>query len=684
MGFMNKTKISCLKLIFWLTIALTIASTISILYCYNHSILINTRSTVFSDTIFSNGLNLIFSIIAFLIALIIFLIQYVGAKFGSHELEKFPISCHYFIITPLILVLFMLFNFLAIYFKLIFPYTLISLVFSGSVILLVGVTVILSFYYLDISNIIAELNEQVIKFIEKSKPVGVMPLINRPIGYSEEFVGMLNEKTSPFIKTSIEAINKDQDRILRTSLDSLDAIMYNYLKSSKEFYSQNDAFLLEMNDQFNFIIAESLKSYNQKILEDVAKTIGNISVNIIKYRRGFGNRNDLATHWVATLNDLFRKSYPKDRTIVCHICLDKINEVILSTLDNKFYDSYELYKAYLDENSQILSKRKDYWAAILLQKALSMYKKQFLKFITISKTSKTGYDVFEVESYFNTLVEIINNSKTNHDSSNLSVIFASFYGIPSFAQEIASIGLMSIEDHNKRNITYYTKSFINFNKQILYTSPEKNDFRIYNYFSEVLFLITKRVDLTQEDKEMLVEVLSNDLLGFVQLVYTKSADSSKSKIPSYLEEATIDYFALLIYLYHDKPHLIRKVIKDFSDIYVSIKKRNINDNIGIDKKLYKEIKLYSCWINVFNELKGINTDIIDLLKADFSEPDYKNKVGFAPLLVEYGYPTTNLHDFWHLRPSDMWGYVFQEDVSRKLNGDGGSNYIKFHKLLKNQ
>lgn len=90
---MTIKKFALLKWAFWIIIFLTAISTISIIYC-NHKGLIMSNETdaTFSDTIFSNGLSLIFSIIGFLVALILFLVQYIGTKFDSHELEKSPTS----------------------------------------------------------------------------------------------------------------------------------------------------------------------------------------------------------------------------------------------------------------------------------------------------------------------------------------------------------------------------------------------------------------------------------------------------------------------------------------------------------------------------------------------------------------------------------------------------------------
>ncbi len=98
------SKFNLFKFAFWLIIILSIASFISVLFLHNQGhITANTNDISFSYSIFSNSLSLIFSIIGFLIAIIVFLVQYIGTKFDSHELEKSPISNMYFLILLLIL-----------------------------------------------------------------------------------------------------------------------------------------------------------------------------------------------------------------------------------------------------------------------------------------------------------------------------------------------------------------------------------------------------------------------------------------------------------------------------------------------------------------------------------------------------------------------------------------------------
>ena len=139
----------------------------------------------------------------------------------------------------------------------------------------------------------------------------------------------------------------------------------------------------------------------------------------------------------------------------------------------------------------------------------------------------------------------------------------------------------------------------------------------------------------------------------------------------------------MIYLNSSKPNLIKETIQKFSNIYLNIKNSEERDNDSLIERLYKELKLYSCWINIFDELNGINEDIIELLKEDFYEPEFPHMRSIPTLTEKYGYPRTNIHGLWYLHPSYMWEPIFQDEIDKKLNGDEGEHYITFHKMLKN-
>nr|WP_321496779.1 hypothetical protein [uncultured Methanolobus sp.] len=470
--------------------------------------------------------------------------------------------------------------------------------------------------------------------------------------------------------------------MLRISLESLDKIIYVYLKESSDALIADDKFLSEMNDQFNFIIEHALKSYNQKILEDIATIIGNISQNIIEYRMGIGDVNDFALNWVNTLYDLFIKSYSKDRTVVCKICLEKINQVVLLTLDKGYYRSYGTYEMYLNKISNQLSSKNGYWSALLLKQSLWMYQKQFLLFLSMLKTNKIIFDVHFINSYFKTISGFLNKSKQNHNHTNRQIISVSVYGVESFAQRIAKVGLTSVEESNKRNLKTYMDEYLLFNKDVLFTNPEKNNYESYRYFPEALFLITNYIDLMDDDREMLVLSLFDDLIRFTKLTYNQSVEKSIRHVPFNFEEYLIDYFALLIYFYHEKPDIIQKVIHDFVDVYRYIKEidSKLSEYFAID--LYKQLKLYSCWIAIFDELNDINKEIIELLRINLYEPDLSYRKSISTLFEMYGYPVKSLHGLWNLKPSFMWGNVFQEQISLKLNGIKGEHYVEFHEMLK--
>jgi hypothetical protein len=672
MGKINKlfhiSEYTLFKIVYFSIIIITFFSAIILFYIGRHSTVnINTYKGS-SDIIFSNSLYLIFSIIGVLIAMVVFLAQYINQKFNIEELDKSPISNIYYIITLFILFAYIIFNFVSIYLNLQFPYKLISLIFSISVILLIIMTIWITLYYFNYSNILKIETHNINKFI-KHKVSNRSHLTNK--NFNE-----LSEKIRIFIRISIKAIHKDQDGILKISLECLENIVNNYLIFSNDHKLREDIFLIELNNQFNFMLLEGLKCYNQKYLEYIGKTIGNISKNIEKKREGIGYNHNLMIYWLRTLNNLFIKSYSKDRTSVCQICLEKINEILLLTLDNGHLNNYNSYKRIIDEIAENhLAIIDEYWAANLLQRILTIYQKQFLKFTELTKLDKIYFSDIFIKEYFDKFAKIINKAKLFHKLyMSYDVIFSSLYGVESFSFRIAEIGLQNLKkDKTKIQIANYIKYFIYFNYNILINNPENNDNRIYFYFPETLFLITELIDFKEENKQYLVELLSNNLIYCIKR-------ESDDRI-FYLSEDIICYFALLIYLYKYRTDIIEDTINKLVILYEKEKKNN-NDKIII--LLYSKLKLFSYWINNFPELHKINKPLIELLGRDINQYDISDEK-ICSLLGEYGYPK-NIYSggHWYLHPSKIWGYKFQEEISNTLNGENDQSHIKFHELLKNK
>ena len=686
---MKDKQLLVLKISFWVIFFGTLLNIPLILFLNSKSLIppwLIQSDKIFSEIIYSNGLYLVFSIIGFLVAAIIFLMEFISSRYRTEELDSMPIFKKYFMTTLFLFFVIIIFNLWALYSEAVYPYTLISLIFSASVLLLISTTILFVLFNLKVSVILGMLSDQISKFITKKKDFKRIPALG-DISYSDEFINALKNKVSIFIKNSINAVRNNQDTIFKESLNNIRKIAKEYLKNSKHIQATEDTFLDELNDQFNFIIFESLNSSNQKILEDIAETIGAISLDIIEYRRGIGDINNFALNWLATLKDLFIKSYSKDRTIVCHICIEKINNVILLTLDKGFYRSYNTYKMFIDDISDILSKVNQHWPAILLQKALLMYQYQFLKFLELSKENKMTFSDFFIKQYFDKLAQIINETKINHKSfGNNAIIFASLYGVDSFAQKIAKLGLKNIQNEKiKRNIAFYLKELIEFNRKIMDTDPDKNDNRVYDSFSELLFLISKYADLTENDKGLLTKTLSNNLLVYIKKRYLNALKKYDSKLYE-IKDVTVDYFALLIYLNRKNPDIINEIMKKLVGIYDLIRKGAKNENQQmIFRSLYKEIKLYSCWIDLFPNLKDVNKPIIKILIKDFYEPKFPHRISIPSLFEKYGYPENNigrLSGLWYLHPSYMWGNIFQDKIAEKLNGKEEKHYIQFHNMLK--
>ena len=172
LNFLTITKIA-----FWILISLIILSVPFIFYLeYKGLILPSDNINNFSDIMYSNGLSFIFNIIGFLIAVIIFLIQHISSKYHAEELEKLPIFLKYFVVTLIILLAYITFNFFSLYLKLGFPYELISFIFSISLVFLILMTIIFAYFNTKVSTVLGMISEDIIKFIVKRKKFKKMKL----------------------------------------------------------------------------------------------------------------------------------------------------------------------------------------------------------------------------------------------------------------------------------------------------------------------------------------------------------------------------------------------------------------------------------------------------------------------------------------------------------------------------
>jgi len=112
-----------------------------------------------------------------------------------------------------------------------------------AVVLLIITTTLFTVYYLDVTNIIRHISYQVIGYIKEKKSFKKIPFLNLDIGYTDPFIDTLNNEVRVFVTTSVEAVNKNQEKVLKASLKSLSDISLCYLEESKNIESTDDRFL---------------------------------------------------------------------------------------------------------------------------------------------------------------------------------------------------------------------------------------------------------------------------------------------------------------------------------------------------------------------------------------------------------------------------------------------------------
>ena len=681
--YLNKFFI--LKLIYFLVVLFLFSSTILFVVIYSDYFKYQPIKAYYED-VFASSLNLVFCILGFLIVVVIFLFQQIGQKHNPDIASKLPITSKYFFGTFAIMIVFAVFNMYCIYFKVAFPYTLISLTSSICILLLIFFTVAISFQYLNFSAVLLHLSNEVIAFINKKKSFKSIPLFGA-IGYTDAFVDTVKNRTSVFVKSAIEAINNDQDSILETSLHCIQDISQEYLEQSKHCDVPKDIFIEDLNDQFDFITAAALTSYNQKNLELIASVIGDISVLIVENRKGIGDNHTHAIIWLNTLANLFHKAYPLSRTVACQVALKRISQASLVTLDLGYHSGYENNRHQLDRVAVTLSTQDGHWSAVLLQQSLFLYQEHFIEILKRAISEPDSFYESTLKNYFRQIEKIINTAKKWQRSYlNTTTIFMGLYGMQSLNLNIAHSGIKELKnDEAKTNLAICLKELISFTYNVASNEIAVNDDAIYDSYSEMLYIICRHADLKDEDRHSLLLLMSDNVLRLfrdIRLQSLKPHESTSREID--IDSVIIDYFAVLIYLHQNRLDNLDDIFKQYLLYYQEMKPVAVRSGQEYQyRSLYRELKLISCWLSIFSSANRINETLIEVLKQDLPPSDVFQGLSIPSLMKEHGYPEYNRPSdgMWYLRPSYIWGNSFQNEIKAALNGNG-DHYVEFDRKIR--
>ena len=619
--------------------------------------------------IYSITLSFYYAIIGFFIAFIIFVVQYISTKLNSEEVEQLPISNIASVVTIIILFLIILFNVFGQTFNLKQPFMFFSLFLFCISILLILLNLFMAIWMLNISNILSLAADNTVQWLKRKIAFKTNQFLGGPVALADHVIHRLNKDISTNLRIANSAIIANNRRVFVTTLHNIEKIIAAYLFQSRHMICTDDSILTELDDSYNFCIDEALSARNEKFLEDLATSIDVILKITITHRRTIGDRQVFINPWLETLKQLFIKSFGKKRTKVCHQCLEFIDNSSRQLLANQTYRAFEETNGVLYDLADSLSATNSYWSAILLQSIIVKLRNQFIYLAVYYAKSKENLNTEYLSNQITRISKIINKAKVTYTGvGGSSVLFASLYGLESFVLALTTNGAFS--SANEIFPARLIQILLDFNKDILSVAPDKNDYRVYDVYPELLYVSFKYSRISRSHEISLAKYASDHILGFLANLSKKP--ESKFDIPSELTKSILNFYAILIHFNKNNFRPSIRFIHKFIEIYeATIEAGDEN------RELYRYIKLMACWLSHFVKIRNEHSKIIRTLVAHYREP-----VDSFPYGLDLEYPTEHINpsEVWYLPPNYLWGNPFQDELNLELNGDG-KKYRVFHEFI---
>ena len=613
------------------------------------------------DDIFNNSLAFYYSIIGFLIALIIFTVQYINQKIDAAEIEKLPFTNFYSLLTIVLLFLVIIYNNLTIALGLKEPFSTVSLVTLLASILLIVLNLFITISLLSLNNLLTQYICQTLRSLRVSR------------SSLEDIQAQFKEPLTLFLNIAKKSMRNDQKKIALQSLESINILLKNYLTLTPNF-SVEDSFVNELNDRISFLIDDAIELRDEKYLEDIADFLYQILMDIISYRLPMAHRHPYIYKWISTMENLFYTSYPKERTIVCHKCLEHIDNVSSVLLDRGLQSASDEVYYTMGNIADSLLKSKRYWSALLLQNVLNKYQKHLkLVFLYYRKDG----NIFEslIDMPLEKASDIINKSKVEFsDFGSKNVIFATYYGINSQLYDYYSSDIFMIEnDDDVHKVFYIIRKLIAFHYKTISTNPTFNDHRVFMVFLEFQYIIYTIFTDRKDVREELIKTVYSHFEGLLKCFFENRTNKHGHLSEFQFKEYVIHFCSMMIY-FNEEESLIHKYIKLLIDTYILLSKEGRENRF-----LYQAVKLVACWLELHKLESDFSSETIDFLVADYREKDSQ----FLNYSQIRDYPDLGPfwdRKLWYLPPNYLWGNDFQSEIDQRLNGDC-EKYDEFHNLI---
>ena len=636
---------------------------------------------VSNPAIFDQSLSLILNFMSVIFLLVIFLIQNANQEY-SQRLSVLIFKDKYLIGILIFILGFSAFNLTGLYLGWTSPFDLISYVLSIIAVLLIGAIILFTGYFLSISNIVDYVTDRMLRKIEPRNIYSTWrPLVP---DHDEEFTEDLVKDVHLLFSTGSRAIEEDQREVFESTLDSISEVSDRYLEQTSGEIT-NDDFVNEIADYFEFLIKTALEDDSrQKYLDDIAEAMSDIALSIVDHR-DMGGQSQMVGRLLKSIKDLFYRSYGLDLTSVGHVCIDKIDEVSVAALEDGDYSTYDYYNSHLDDIADICAEAKQYYSALLLQRALNKYQWQYVKLVQLLLDEKLAVEEWQIRDFFDDLSSRFNEATSEASHSQEQLIYAALYGANSFNWKLKKADIQGIENPRIERLTKeYLEEYIDFHHRILTTDIGNNHIFAYSAFPEMLYLVSHNIELSDKFESELVKQINDNWLDYIRQYHQYCIEEDEG-VYSKVEESMMDYYALLIFFHRGDEELLQEFTEDLVSIYNDLPK-NQDSRWGdaVNRSLYKQLKLYGCWLSLSYRLEEAFPTLFDVLVADFQEVEHPGKALPTSVTEKYGYPYqhgTGRYGPWLMSPSQVWGNQVQYGVSAEMNQMFEDDYQLFYDSL---
>ncbi len=635
--------------------------------------LINPSFNLNSYSIFGDYLGLITGLAGVIVTITIFLIQNASKDYSSQLLRMTFFKNKYFMFVLGYIFLALIFFTLGATFEIgnqakIFAFFVsVGLVFNFVSLLLVAS------YFMNILNIIKEIEIETIHYIYSRAEAKTLPLIGK-ISLNKISESKIINQIKPIFDTLNKSISLNQDDIYTECLNSLDKIIRTYLKHTSSFKSLEDKILLELADQSSFIIKTMIKYENQKFMDKFSLFLGNIGSYILEYRYNIGGVNNHALSISNLLFEIFLKSYNFDRTSAPKYSISGISKLVKKCIQKEYYQSAPIYYHELKKIMDLCIKTPSFWSANLIQYAFNEIKEEINECV-LAVQNKKGVELHFLRSLFLDIFETIKKSSQSFSATHYDMILNSMFNLESVFVKISKVHpqLPVYKKVPDSILNPLLDNYVDLCKKILEENNIDIRFMFFYCFPELIFL-TKYIQKADDRFNVKHEELFASLLKRLHFEFENEKQSNLDNHYFYTIE---DYFSIMIYS-KDK-NLCEKqlslLVKKYNEILKSKKISERNKN-----RIYGLLKIIGALMEGEDEFKSCQESITRIISPNFKE--YKQIGKALPSFFEqYDYPTfKHTFDDWFISPLSIWNPVWQDQINAYF--DKKYKFINYHKKLK--